>query len=397
MAGPTPVSALIHAATMVTAGVYMIGRLGMFFTASTILPVVAIIGVCTAFFAATMALVERDIKKVLAYSTVSQLGFMFLAMGVGAFSAGIFHLYTHAFFKALLFLGAGSVIHALHKEQNIMKMGGLIRKLPITGTTFILGGLALAGLPLFSGYFSKDEILMAAKYSGGLGFALWILAEVTALLTALYVGRLIWLTFFGKTRMDEASYAAVHESPPVMTGPLVILAVGAVFAGYVNLPHAVAHDSSALLGHFLNIPGDFHPEVAPDQEWMGLAISGVVAFLGLGLAYVLIAVRHERVVAAISRPGALGRIHAVLLAKYFYDGFCMRYFAGGCRKLAGLIHMIDEFLIDAFLIRGVFGLAVRIVGEVMRLLQAGRVQAYGLAMVLGGFLILLYLLLSAGG
>jgi NADH-quinone oxidoreductase subunit L len=391
MAGPTPVSALIHAATMVTAGVYMVGRLGVLFAASGVLPVIAVVGTATAFFAATMALTERDIKKVLAYSTVSQLGYMFLAMGCGAYSAGIFHVYTHAFFKALLFLAAGSVIHALHEEQDIRKMGGLFRKLPITGTTFILGGLALAGLPLLSGYISKDEILLAAKTSY---VPLWLLAEVTALLTAFYVGRLVWLVFFGKTRMNEAAYAAVHESPPVMTGPLVALAAGAVLAGYVNLPHVVAHDHAAMLTHFLAIPGELAIEASAGSEVTGLVLSGLVCFSGLALAYVFIVRRYEQILAALRRPGALGRVHAVLLAKYFVDGFCMRYLAGGARKLAGVIHVIDEFLVDAFLIRGVFGLLVRITGEAMRLLQAGRVQAYGMAMVLGGAAILLYLLLS---
>ena len=250
MAGPTPVSALIHAATMVTAGVYMVGRLGVFFAASGILTVVAVVGVVTALFAATMAITERDIKKVLAYSTVSQLGFMFLAMGVGAYSSGIFHVYTHAFFKALLFLAAGSVIHALHGEQDIRKMGGLFRKLPVTGTTFVLGALALAGLPLFSGYLSKDEILLATKTTN---VPLWLLAEITALLTAFYVGRLVWLVFFGKPRIDQTTWAATHESPLVMTGPLVALAVGAVLAG-VREPAPPggprgAHPAETVPGH----------------------------------------------------------------------------------------------------------------------------------------------------
>ena len=391
MAGPTPVSALIHAATMVTAGVYMVGRLGVFFAASGILTVVAVVGVVTALFAATMAITERDIKKVLAYSTVSQLGFMFLAMGVGAYSSGIFHVYTHAFFKALLFLAAGSVIHALHGEQDIRKMGGLFKKLPVTGTTFVLGAMALAGLPLFSGYLSKDEILLATKTTN---VPLWLLAEITALLTAFYVGRLVWLVFFGKPRMDETTWAATHESPPVMTGPLVALAVGAVLAGYVNLPHLVAHEGHTLLKQFLAIPGEAHFEVTHAAEAVGLGLSGLVCFAGLALAYLLVVRRREAVLAAIRKPGPLGRLHAVVLAKYFVDGFCMRYLAGGTRKVAGVIHLIDEFFVDAFLIRGVCGLLVRIFGEGLRLLQGGRIQAYGLAMVLGGALILLYLLLS---
>jgi len=391
MAGPTPVSALIHAATMVTAGVYMVGRLGVLFAFSGALPVVAVIGAVTAFFAATMAITERDIKKVLAYSTISQLGYMFLAMGCGAYSAGIFHVYTHAFFKALLFLGAGSVIHALHEEQDIRKMGGLFKKLPITGTTFIIGGLALAGLPLLSGYFSKDEVLIASMASY---WPLWLLSELTALMTAFYVGRLIWLVFFGPTRMSEKAFASVHESPPVMTGPLVVLAIGAVFAGYVNLPHVLAHDSAGVLRHFLAIPSEHHPHVSADQEWLGLALSGLVSFLGLGLAYALIGRRCDRIVEAVRKPGALGKLHATLLAKYFIDGWCMRYLAGGARKAAGVIHLFDEIFVDAFLVRFVFGYMVTFYGQVVRLLQAGRIQVYGMAMLLGGAVILLCMLLS---
>ncbi|MBN2492465.1 MAG: NADH-quinone oxidoreductase subunit L [Planctomycetes bacterium] len=391
MAGPTPVSALIHAATMVTAGVYMVGRLGVLFAASGVLPIVAVVGAATAFFAATMALTERDLKKVLAYSTVSQLGFMFLAMGCGAYSAGIFHVYTHAFFKALLFLAAGSVIHALHGEQDIRRMGGLLRKLPVTGTTFLIGGLALAGLPLLSGYLSKDEILLAARTSF---VPLWLLAELTALLTAAYVGRLVWLVFFGKTRIEAAAWAGVRESPPVMTGPLVVLAAGAALAGYVNLPHVVAHEGAALLKRFLAIAGEQAITASAAAEVAGLVVSGLVCFGGLALAYGFVVRRRAQLHARLARPGALGRLHALLLAKYFVDGFCMRYLAGGARKLAGVVHFLDELFVDAFLVRGVFGLLVRILGEATRLLQAGRVQAYGMALVLGGAAMLLYLLLS---
>jgi len=391
MAGPTPVSALIHAATMVTAGVYMVGRLGVLFAFSGALPVVAVIGAVTAFYAATMAITERDIKKVLAYSTISQLGYMFLAMGCGAYSAGIFHVYTHAFFKALLFLGAGSVIHALHEEQDIRNMGGLFKKLPVTGTTFIIGGLALAGLPLLSGYFSKDEILISAMSSY---WPLWLLSELTALMTAFYVGRLIWLVFFGKTRMSEPAYAAVHESPPVMTGPLVVLAVGAALAGYVNLPHVLAHDGAGVLRHFLAIPAEHHPHVTAGQEWLGLALSGLMSFVGLGAAYALIGRRYERILEAVRKPGALGKLHATLLAKYFVDGWCMRYLGGGTRKAAGVIHLVDEILVDAFLVRFVFGYMITFYGQVVRLLQVGRVQVYGMAMILGGAVILLCMLLS---
>ncbi len=252
MEGPTPVSALIHAATMVTAGVYMVGRNAELFSlAPTTMQVVAVIGVLTALVAGTIGLVQNDIKRVLAYSTVSQLGYMFLAMGVGAFSAGIFHLYTHAFFKALMFLGSGAVIHALHGEQDMRRMGGLKKDMPVTYWTFLIGALAIAGVPGLSGFFSKDEILYKT-FSGG-HTTLWVIGAITSLLTATYMFRLVFMTFFGERR--EAVPAAahgtaghghgheghdhLHDAPPAMAIPLIILAIGAVVAGYVGVPHAL--------------------------------------------------------------------------------------------------------------------------------------------------------------
>ena len=258
MEGPTPVSALIHAATMVTAGVYMIGRNAVLFEhAPLTLNIVAIVGTATALFAGTIGLVQNDIKRVLAYSTVSQLGYMFLAMGVGAFGAGIFHLYTHAFFKALLFLGSGAVIHALHGEQDIRNMGGLKKYLPITYWTFIIGALAIAGVPLLSGFFSKDEILFET-FSRGYHW-LWTVAAITSLLTAVYMWRLVHLTFHGPFRgsphpgtalhpphLGTAPHAAhpahlahLHDAPPAMAIALVVLAVGSAVAGYAGIPHAL--------------------------------------------------------------------------------------------------------------------------------------------------------------
>ena len=280
MEGPTPVSALIHAATMVTAGVYMIGRNAELFAhAPLTMQVVAVIGALTALMAGTIGLVQNDIKRVLAYSTVSQLGYMFLAMGVGAFSAGVFHLYTHAFFKALMFLGSGSVIHAMAGEQDMRKMGGLKKYMPITYWTFVIGAAAIAGVPGLAGFFSKDEILFQAYYTGHTG--LWVIGALTGLLTACYMFRLVFMTFHGKERFEAGGahghghdehaahghdahdshghghghHGAPHESPWAMAMPLVLLAVGSVAAGYVGVPHALG--GSNAIETFLH--PSFHP------------------------------------------------------------------------------------------------------------------------------------------
>ena len=233
MAGPTPVSALIHAATMVTAGVYMVARCSILFaSAPAIMTVVTVIGLLTALFAATIGLVQNDIKKVLAYSTISQLGYMFLACGVGAFSAGIFHVMTHAFFKALLFLGAGSVIHAMHNEQDIQNYGGLKKYLPHTAITFLIAALAISGIPPLSGFFSKDEILWYSFANGS--FVIWLIGVLTALLTAFYMFRLYFLTFEGKHRFSSEKHP--HESPKIMTVPLMVLAGLAIIGGFIGIP-----------------------------------------------------------------------------------------------------------------------------------------------------------------
>ena len=242
MAGPTPVSALIHAATMVTSGIYLMTRMSFLLVHSeTVMFTIAIVGALTALFAATIGLVQNDIKKVLAYSTVSQLGFMVLGCGVGAFQYGVAHLMTHAFFKALLFLGAGSVIHAMHHEQDIRKMGGLIKHLPITGWTFVIGTLAIIGVPGFSGFFSKDEVLFYA-WSGPFGHPVfWAIGAAAAACTSFYMVRLTYLTFFGQSRVDHHTAEHLHENPIAMTGPLMVLAVLATIGGYVSLPHAISH------------------------------------------------------------------------------------------------------------------------------------------------------------
>src|SRR5450432_2147739 len=249
MAGPTPVSALIHAATMVTAGIYMIARSNILYTlAPATQTVVAIIGLATAVLGATIALKQNDIKKVLAYSTVSQLGYMFVGLGVGAYTGAVFHVMTHAFFKALLFLGAGSVIHAMHQEQDIRNMGGLKKYLPVTHITFLLGCIAIAGIPPFSGFFSKDEILSAAYESNKI---YWVIGVATAAITAFYMFRLYATTFLGKFRGTQDQEHHLHESPAAMTIPLIILAILAVAGGWIGIPEVFMKDSH-WLEHFLS-------------------------------------------------------------------------------------------------------------------------------------------------
>src|SRR3972149_5218835 len=291
MEGPTPVSALIHAATMVTAGVYMIARCNVLYMLSPFtMTVVASIGAVTALFAASIGLVQNDIKRVLAYSTISQLGYMFVACGVGAFTGGIFHLMTHAFFKALLFLGAGSVIHALSGEQDMRKMGGLRHHIPTTYKTFLVASLAIIGTPLFSGFYSKDEILWRAFISPiGSGLILWAVAAFTAGLTALYIWRLVFLTFFGKSRVDHEVEHHIHESPPVMTIPLVILAVLSLAGGWIGWPTALG--GSNHLEHWLEPvfePGArimeehfAHAEHPESLEYLLMALSVAIAATGV--------------------------------------------------------------------------------------------------------------------
>src|SRR5271157_3842259 len=283
MVGPTPVSALIHAATMVTAGVYMIARLSFMFTLGPdAMEVVATIGAITALFAATIALVQPDIKRVLAYSTISQLGYMFLGVGCGAFASGIFHLMTHAFFKGLLFLCSGSVIHALGGEQDMNKMGGLRDKLPITYDTMLIATLAITAVPGFSGYFSKDLILEGAYTSGH--FGLWLLAVITAGLTGFYMFRLIFMTFHGESRVDPEKAHHGHESPPVMTIPLILLAFLSVIGGWVGLPEGLLWGNA--FGRFLEpAVGSFKPIVEASPLMLSIAATGA-GFIGIALAYV---------------------------------------------------------------------------------------------------------------
>ncbi|HEX6659202.1 MAG TPA: NADH-quinone oxidoreductase subunit L, partial [Ilumatobacter sp.] len=354
MEGPTPVSALIHAATMVTAGVYMIGRNAVLFEhAPTTLAVVAAIGTATALMAGTIGLVQNDIKRVLAYSTVSQLGYMFLAMGVGAYAAGIFHLYTHAFFKALLFLGSGAVIHALHGEQDMRNMGGLKKYLPITYWTFLIGTLAIAGFPLLSGFFSKDEILWKTYTAGWPTFhmLLYGIALITAFLTATYMFRLFFMTFHGARRTgtqhdadshlapgaaslahaahpsaalgagdhDSHGHGAPHDAPPSMAIALIVLAIGSVVAGYVGVPHALGGENriETFLHPSFTVPTAAHEAAEAHHadattERMLMALSVGIAFAGIGLAW-FFWLRHPEKSTAMQRR--FRGLHQLLLNK----------------------------------------------------------------------------------
>jgi len=387
MAGPTPVSALIHAATMVTAGVYMIARLSPLFVQSpTAMQVVATIGALTAFFAATIALVQRDLKKILAYSTISQIGYMVLGVGVGAFSAGVFHLATHAFFKALLFLGAGSVMHALHGELDVFKMGGLRKHLPITSTTFLVGTLAIAGVPPLAGFFSKDMVLEAA-FMHGHPF-LWLLGVGAAGMTAFYMFRAYFLAFSGESRMDHEVEAHVHESPSTMTIPLVVLSVLSVVGGWVGLPHGFLWGDrlgpylEPVLGHLREHGGE-HAAPAGATPLLLMLVTTGVAFAAIGAAWKMYGSGPS------SLPDELQarfpRLHELLWEKYrvdeIYDTFLLRPYAAASRFFW---KVVDASVIDG-LVNGVATFFAG-AGESGRRLQTGNVQHYAFAMLLGAVL-----------
>ncbi len=386
MEGPTPVSALIHAATMVTAGVFMVARSNPLFNLSaSAMATVAVVGGVTALFAATIALVQNDIKRVIAYSTVSQLGYMFLALGVGAYTAGIFHLYTHAYFKALLFLGAGSVIHALHDEQNMQKMGGLKKYMPITYWVFILASLSISGIPGFAGFFSKDEILWRAYLSGGLGRFLWFLAAGAALLTAFYSFRLIYLTFHGKFRGTREQEHHLHESPPVMTVPLMFLAVGAVAAGWVGIP-PIFMEHADKIGEFL-APVLGHPagEGSHAEELAVMGISITVALAGILIAYIMYIRKTDL-------PGKLGAmfqpVYRLLYNKYWVDELYSKTIVQPTLKASDRI-ILGFF--DAKIIEGIVNGVPALIGAFsrrFRAIQTGLLSTYGLAMVLGAVFII---------
>jgi NADH-quinone oxidoreductase subunit L len=426
MEGPTPVSALIHAATMVTAGVYMIARTNAVFSmAPKALAVVAVVGCVTSIFAATMGLVQNDIKRVLAYSTVSQLGYMFLACGVGAFTAGVFHLMTHAFFKALLFLGSGSVIHALSGEQDMRKMGALWMKIPTTARTFVIASVAIAGIPPLAGFFSKDAILGHAFESNPI---LWLLGFITAGLTAFYMFRLVNMTFFGVSRVDHEVEHHIHESPSSMTVPLMILAVLSIVGGWVGWPESLG--GSDRFSQFLapviakhaeeatEAGGAAHAASGASTEYLLMLLSVAIAAAGIWLAYNWY----------IKRPEVPDKIAAwspflyrLVYNKYYVDQLYDAMFVNRMKDLALTLGSFDVGIInglgvdgtgwlaritsrismawDSWIVDGLVNLAARVVWVLsypVRMLQTGRVSRYALFMLLGVLVFLGYYLRSSG-
>jgi NADH-quinone oxidoreductase subunit L len=420
MAGPTPVSALIHAATMVTAGVYMVARMNFLFVLTpTAMAVVAAVGVATAFFASTIALTQNDIKKVLAYSTVSQLGYMMLACGVGAFAAGIFHVMTHAFFKALLFLGSGSVIHAMSNEQDMRVMGGLRSKLPITFWTFLAGTFAIAGVFPLAGFFSKDEILWKAFSSAGGGVVPWAIGFLAAGMTAFYMMRLVVLTFFGKNRATPEVQSHIHESPWTMTLPLVILAVLSVVGGWIGWPHFLgganwfeawlepvfasahgaaahgAHDVAHTVAHGAAAGHDVAHAGGHDttMEWILAGASLLWGLLGLALGY-FVYMKKTDVAESVRNLGG-GWLHRILLNKYYvdeaYDGAFIRPGFAFSRNI--LWKGVDAGLIDGLLVNG-SALTVAIFGSIIRIFQNGMIRFYAWSFTIGVTVYVLYLSFS---
>lgn len=385
MAGPTPVSALIHAATMVTAGIYMIARSNVLFTLAPISQnLVAIIGISTALLAATIALKQNDIKKVLAYSTVSQLGLMFLALGVGAYTAGVFHVMTHAFFKALLFLGAGSVIHAMHHEQDIMKMGGLRKKLPITHITFLIGCLAIAGIPPFAGFFSKDEILTAALEKHPVYY---VLALATSLMTAFYMFRLYFLTFSGKFRGSHEQEHHLHESPVPMTLPLIVLAILSVVGGWIGIP-AVFAENAHLLSNFLS---PVVASVKPAHPAIHLSHTSELALMGgvLVLILVMIVLASKKFSKETIDTSAPSGFSAVLSNKWYVDELYEAIVVKPINWISSFLsRVVDNKLIDG-LVNGV-GKGVQFSARQLRLLQSGQVGSYILIMMIAIILFFIF-------
>jgi len=372
MAGPTPVSALIHAATMVTAGIYMITRSNILFSHSEITQnIVAIIGISTALLAATIAIKQNDIKKVLAYSTVSQLGYMFLGLGVGAYSGAVFHVITHAFFKALLFLGAGSVIHAMHHEQDIRKMGGLKSKLPITHITFLIGCIAIAGVFPFSGFFSKDEILAAAFEKNKI---YWVLGLVGAAMTAFYMFRLYATTFLGKFRGSNEQEAHLHESPWAMTLPLIVLAILSALGGVIGIPHIMGgnHWLSGQLSSIVSTPQEAH--LAVSTEWILMGVSVAIAAIALVIALSRYSKQTDE-----EPSSAIGKF---FYHKWYIDELYQKAIIEPLNKFALFLkEFIEKKVIDGA-VNGT-GKLVQFSARKVRLIQNGQAGYYILFMVLG--------------
>ncbi len=399
MAGPTSVSALIHAATMVTAGIFLIARNSVLFALSpTSMAVVAAVGATTALIAASIGLVQNDIKKVLAYSTVSQLGFMFTALGVGAFDAGLFHTVTHAFFKALLFLAAGSVIHGMHHEQDIKKMGGLKKYMPITYKTFFVGTLAIAGIPFFSGFFSKDEILWQAFNSDNGSIVVYIMLAVAAIFTAFYMFRLLYLTFTGKERFD-ASHVHPHESPSTMTSVLIVLAILSAIGGFLNVPYPLGYffsDHPSIMSNYLApIFSDAYILLGKSMVHEVHAIEYVLMAVATGLAFLswFVAKKWYNTDETWATPRALvqkyPKIYNLLWEKWFLD---QAYYKGFVDPIittsrSFLWKIVDVNIVDGF-VNGIAKL-VELFGKLIRGLQSGITQSYAGLMVLGLILILI--------
>ena len=381
MAGPTPVSALIHAATMVTAGIYMIARNNILYTLAPLtLEIVLIIGLATAIFAATIAVVQNDIKKVLAYSTVSQLGLMFVALGLGAFSTGVFHMATHAFFKALLFLGAGSVIHAMSGEQDIRNMGGLSKPLKITYITFLIGTLAISGIPPFAGFFSKDEILAAAFQHN---IIIWALALFASLLTAFYMFRLLFLTFSGSSRASHEVQHHIHESPFNMTLPLMVLAVLSVIGGFMGIPEALGGNHA--LGSFLDPVFAGSKALAGEGHHLEHSTEYILMGVVVGLTLVLIFIAYSMYVRGKQVPGkdeaAYNPLQKTLYNKYYIDEIYDVVFVKSTEAISRLFSsVVDKLVIDK-IVNG-FGQTVVWGSRTLRFVQDGNIGFYVFVMVL---------------
>lgn len=393
MAGPTPVSALIHAATMVTAGIYLVARCYPLYNLSPdALQVIAVVGLVTSIFAALIGLRQNDIKKVLAYSTVSQLGLMFVALGMGAYATAMFHVTTHAFFKALLFLGAGSVIHAMGGEQDIRNMGGLRKALPITFWIFLIGTFAISGFPLMAGFFSKDEIFANTFAAGGKWW--WGFAGLGGLITAVYMCRLLFVTFFGEFRGTAEQKKHLHESPLVMTVPLILLAVLSVLGGFLNTPHFLHLGTPQWLSHFLepvvqntNLHHGGEPHhLAESTEWSLMSISTSLALLVIAVSYYIYVLRRSVPVA----DSAQGGLVKVLANKFYVDEIYDFLIVKPVEKLSQLLHYYaDIWAIDG-LVHAV-GRSVEGLGAQFRKLQNGNIEYYLLGMVAGAVLLFLTL------
>ncbi|CAH2032214.1 NADH-quinone oxidoreductase subunit L [Trichlorobacter ammonificans] len=416
MEGPTPVSALIHAATMVTAGVYMIGRMSyVFVRAPETMVVIAVVGACTALFAATIGTAQNDIKRVLAYSTVSQLGYMVLAMGVGAFTAGVFHLMTHAFFKACLFLGSGAVIHSMHialhhvhshdDPQDMRNMGGLKKHMPLTFLTFLLATIAIAGIPGFSGFFSKDEILWMAfanPLHGGLNTFLWALGAIAAGLTAFYMFRLVFMTFFGECRIKAGAEKYLHESPAVIVIPLIVLAILSVIGGYIGVPKLIGDALGGIpnyLEHYLHpVFANANAYMAANAhaahhhshalEWGLMGTSVVIAVIGISLAAYLY-VTNPTLPAKFT--AAFPALHRAVFNKWYIDELYDFVFVNPCKALGRFLWKGFDVVVVDGLVNGVAHVVMSF-GGVVRYLQTGQVYSYAWTMAFGVVVILGYYL-----